>query len=147
MVVAARLLPNGVHVRFADDREGIVPFERLALPGPPRSLAIPLPHTIELHLQDGTVEELPWDFARHFTDPEHRRRSEAAGRRGRDLLADRLRAARKERRMSQEQLAGRAGISRVTIARIETGEQLPRYGTLSAIADGLDVPIERLLTE
>jgi transcriptional regulator with XRE-family HTH domain len=37
-----------------------------------------------------------------------------------------------------------SGINRVTIARIESGDQLPRYQTLRALAEGLGVPIGRL---
>ncbi|MDP2959236.1 MAG: helix-turn-helix transcriptional regulator [Longimicrobiales bacterium] len=42
-------------------------------------------------------------------------------------------------------LARRAGVNRVSIARIEAGHQLPRYSTLVALVKALDVPLDQLL--
>ena len=50
-----------------------------------------------------------------------------------------------ERGETQHGLAQRAGVNRVSIARIEAGDQLPRYRTLVALANALDVPMDRLL--
>lgn len=145
MVTGARLTTDGLYVRFADEREGVIPLEELKLPGQPDRVILPDPYVIEIHLVDGTVEEVPWDFARHFADPNYRARSEAAGERGRRLFGERLRSVRSEQGLTQEELAERAGVNRVTIARFEAGKQLPRYRTLVALADGLGVPIERLI--
>lgn len=144
MVTAARLDPEGIYVRFADERAGLVPLDDLELSGAPRRVTVPRPHLIAIHMADGTVEELPWDFARHYADQRYRARSEEAKSRGRDLLAERLRALRSAKEMTQRELAQKAGISRVSVARIETGEQLPRYATLLALAGALEVPAERL---
>lgn len=145
MVTGARLTPDGLYVRFADEHEGVIPFEDLKLPDQADHVTLPDPYVIEVHLVDGTVEEVPWDFARHFADPGYRARSEAAAERGRRIFGARLRALRAERGLTQQELAERAGINRVTIARFEGGEQLPRYQTLLALADGLGLPIERLI--
>lgn len=47
--------------------------------------------------------------------------------------------------MTQEHLAAAAGIGRVTLVRIERGEQSPRYGTLVALAEALGCPMATLL--
>lgn len=145
MVTAARLTPDGLYVRFADDQEGVIPFPDLKLAGEPARVALPRPHVIEIHLTDGQVEEVPWDFARHYADAGYRARSEEAAERGRCLFGERLKSLRSEKALTQEALAKRSGINRVTIARIEAGEQLPRYQTVLALAEALEIPIERLL--
>ncbi len=147
MVTAARLTSKGLYVRFADEREGVIPFRDLNLPGEADHVSLPRPHVIEIHLADGRVEEVPWDVARHYADDGYRARSEAVAQRGRDVFGERLKALRSANGLTQASLAARAGINRVTIARIESGEQLPRYRTLAALAEALEVPVERLLVE
>jgi DNA-binding XRE family transcriptional regulator len=147
MVTAACLLPEGVYVRFADGREGMIPLADLALPDVPRRVGIPNPYSIRIFLREGGTEEVPWDFARHYIDEHYRSASVDAEARGRRLFAQRLRTLRSERGVTQKELASRSGISRVSIARIEIGEQSPRYGTLTALAEALDVPLHRLLAE
>ena len=49
--------------------------------------------------------------------------------------------------MTQEQLAGAAKISRVTLVRIENGEQLPRLETLTSLANALRRPASQLLID
>jgi transcriptional regulator with XRE-family HTH domain len=59
-----------------------------------------------------------------------------------DILADKLRAARRHKGLSQAALAMRSGVSRVTIARVETGAaQDFRIGTLSRLCEALDLEI------
>jgi DNA-binding XRE family transcriptional regulator len=147
MVTAARLAPEGVYVRFADAREGVIPIAELALPSVPLRVTVPNPHLIRLFLRGSGTEDIPWDFARHYVDEQYRSASVDAGARGRRLFAQRLRALRSEMGVTQKELASRSGISRVSIARIEIGEQSPRYGTLTALAKALDVPLHRLLAE
>jgi len=145
MITAARVAEDGIYVRFADERSGVIPWAELGLPGPLERVAVPRPHVLEIHLVDGGVEEVPWDFARHFADERYRESAEAAAVRGRLVLGARLRALRSERGESQHALAQRAGVNRVSIARIEAGHQLPRYRTLVALAKALDLPLDRLL--
>jgi transcriptional regulator with XRE-family HTH domain len=56
-------------------------------------------------------------------------------------------AWRAYRGMTQENLAAAVGISRVSLARIETGVQEPRAGTFLAIAAALGTTCEGLLGE
>lgn len=61
-------------------------------------------------------------------------------------LGARIKAARRKRRLTQEQLAAAAGITRTTVQNIEAG----RTGTthhIQEIADALDVTVEYLLDD
>jgi len=147
MITRACLTRQGIFVRFADDREGLIPLEELELGAEPREIRLPSPYLLEIHLQDGNREELPWDYVRAFVDSEYRARAQEEGRRGRRLLGERLKRLRGEAGLTQETLAKRSGVSRVTIARLEAGEQDPHYETLCALARGLGLPLERLLVD
>ncbi len=63
------------------------------------------------------------------------------------VLGDRVRAARRKRGLSREQLAAAAGCSYFTLARIERPGSTydPRLSTLRRIADGLKIYIAELL--
>jgi DNA-binding XRE family transcriptional regulator len=145
MITAARVREDGSYVQFADEHSGVIPWAELRLTSPLERLVVPRPHVIEMHLVGGGVEELPWNFARHFADERYRASAEAASARGRLVLGERIRALRSRRGDSQHELARRARVNRVSIARIEGGHQLPRYRTLVALAKALDVPLDRLL--
>jgi transcriptional regulator with XRE-family HTH domain len=56
-------------------------------------------------------------------------------------LGQKIRELRKERRMSQTELAEKAGVALMTISRLERGEHDPHMRTLSQIAKGLHVPL------
>lgn len=49
--------------------------------------------------------------------------------------------------MTQERLAERADLDRVTVVRIETGVSSPRLDHLFLIADALGVPLRNLIRE
>lgn len=57
-------------------------------------------------------------------------------------MSQKITAERKKKGLTQEDLAGKAGITVRTIQRIEAGETLPRPFTLKAIAAALDIPFE-----
>ena len=59
-------------------------------------------------------------------------------------LANRLKVARAERNLSQEQLAALAGVTRQTISSIETGQYVPSALLAFVLADRLKVPVARL---
>ncbi|CAL9595359.1 helix-turn-helix domain-containing protein [Streptomyces sp. enrichment culture] len=61
------------------------------------------------------------------------------------VLGDRVRAARHDRKISQEQLHLRAGVSRDVLQKIESGRQNPTYFTLLRIARVLEVPLSDLI--
>jgi transcriptional regulator with XRE-family HTH domain len=60
-------------------------------------------------------------------------------------IGDRVRRARREQGMTQEELAERAGLSRELIAKIEQGRrQSVRLTSLTRLAQALDVPLSEL---
>lgn len=62
-------------------------------------------------------------------------------------LAQRLREARTRKKMTQEQLAKRAGIRQPGIARLESGRVLPHLDQLARIARALGLRLELHLVE
>lgn len=61
-------------------------------------------------------------------------------------LENRLRVARAERRLSQEELARLAGVTRQTISSIETGQYVPSALLAFVLARRLGKPVEELFT-
>ena len=59
--------------------------------------------------------------------------------------ADRIRCLRRQRDISQEELALRAGINSVYLGQIERGQKCPTVDTLYKLALGLDVPLHERL--
>ena len=53
---------------------------------------------------------------------------------------------RLDRRLTQEDLAAKAGLSRVALGKIERGAVIPRARTLNALAKALTVPVGELVT-
>jgi transcriptional regulator with XRE-family HTH domain len=62
-----------------------------------------------------------------------------------ERMALRLKRLRERRGMSQEELAAKAGIHRVYLARLETARQDPRLTTLEKLAKALKVKVAELL--
>ena len=54
-------------------------------------------------------------------------------------IGDRLRQARKARRVSQLELAGRTGVAHSTVVRIERGQSNPTIETVEKVAEALGV--------
>ena len=64
------------------------------------------------------------------------------------MLADNVKRFRKERGLSQDQLARQADITYTTLAKIESGvNQNPTIKTIQGIAKALDVTIDQLVNE
>lgn len=58
----------------------------------------------------------------------------------------RVRAAREDRNLDQADVAGRSGLSRAYVSRLESGGILnPKLFDLNAIAQAIDVPLDQLL--
>ena len=57
----------------------------------------------------------------------------------------RLKKYRADRDMTQEALAEKAGLSRVYVARLETGKQDPTLTTLKKLAKALKVTVGKLV--
>jgi DNA-binding XRE family transcriptional regulator len=149
MMTSVNATGEGIEVTFADGAKGVIPFDDLPEVGSGERLAgleLPNLYVIVLRTTDGAVAEIPWDFARHYCDETYRRRVEEVSTAGRLALGRRITELRKKGNVSQERLAERAGVGRVTLVRIERGEQSPRYDTLESLARALGVSVGELLT-
>ena len=150
MMTVASLLEDGIELSFADGSRGLIPYadvpeikERAAV----YSLELPNPYEMILGTARGEQVEIPWDFARHYCDASYRPTIEAIAMRGRETVGERIRQFRESAGMTQEGLAREANIGRVTLVRLERGEQTPRFKTLDAIAKALGIRIPELLVE
>ena len=148
MMLLATPLKDGIELTFADGCKGLVPFaavpeikERSGLSG----LDLPNPYEMVLNTTGGDRVELPWDFVRHYCDQSYRPTVEAIARQARRTLGERVRQFRESSGFTQEALARAANIGRVTLVRLENGEQTPRYTTLSAISNVLGRGVEDLI--
>lgn len=61
-------------------------------------------------------------------------------------IGERIRAIRKEKKLSQVELAANAKINVATLKRYERGERYPDFSILAKIAEQLNVPITYLYT-
>ncbi|GEM_PF-969408 len=124
-----------VSVCFRDGDCVSLPGARLLPPGAPASdwralhwttydFSVPTAH--------GTIT-VPWDAVRVLTDPAFSRHmaEEAAGQARR--VGSRLRALRHQRGLTAKALAARAGISPVSLSRIETGRHDVVLSTLERL--------------
>jgi transcriptional regulator with XRE-family HTH domain len=60
-------------------------------------------------------------------------------------LSKRIKDLRLARRISQEELAHRSGLSRTGMGLLETGKRWPRLDTLVSVAEGLNITVDELL--
>ncbi len=60
------------------------------------------------------------------------------------LIADRLRALREEKQLSQGDIEKRTGLLRCYISRVENGHTVPAIETLEKMARALEVPMYQL---
>ena len=63
------------------------------------------------------------------------------------VVGQRLKAARLEARVTQEQLSDKTGVSRPHISRYEHGRAVPALYTVVVLCDALGVPLSRLVSE
>ncbi|WP_114214443.1 MULTISPECIES: helix-turn-helix transcriptional regulator [Brucella/Ochrobactrum group] len=54
-------------------------------------------------------------------------------------FAERLKAARKHLKITQEELAGKAGLSTITISKLETGSNNPSFDVISLLCKAMDI--------
>ncbi len=150
MMTMASLLEDGIELSFADGSKGLIPYadvpeirERAAVSG----LELPNPYEMVVETAHGEKVEIPWDFARHYCDASYRPTIEAIAMRGSQTVGLRIRQFRESAGLTQKGLAHAADIGRVTLVRLEKGEQTPRFKTLDAIAKALGIRVAELLVE
>ncbi|MFO8076604.1 MAG: helix-turn-helix transcriptional regulator [Egibacteraceae bacterium] len=61
------------------------------------------------------------------------------------MLGSEIRRLREDRRLTQAQLAARAGVSRQLVGAVEAGRHLPRVDAAAGLADALGTSVEALL--
>ena len=108
-----------------------------------------LPNPYEMVLETAVCGriEVPWDFARHYCDASYRPSIEAVSAVGRQAIGERVRRFRESAGLTQEALAQAAGIGRITVVRLEHGDQSPRLKTLQSIAGALGMGVHELLVK
>ena len=150
MMTTATLLDDGIELSFADGLKGLIPYAevpevrtRQGISG----LELPNPYEMVLQAAGGESVEIPWDFARHYCDASYRPTVEAIAALGRQSVGERVRRYRESAGLTQLALARAAAIGRVTLVRLENGEQSPRFKTLKAVADALGMDTPDLLVQ
>jgi transcriptional regulator with XRE-family HTH domain len=63
------------------------------------------------------------------------------------VIGDKLKALRKEKKLSQGDIEKRTGLLRCYISRVENGHTVPSVETLEKMARALEVPMYRLFTD
>jgi DNA-binding XRE family transcriptional regulator len=146
-VTKARLVGHSLEVHFADGAHGVLPPEvvRGSHRSAPADVTIPTPHKVVVRFGRSAKEAFPWDYLRGFCDRTYRKRTMAEADAGRKQLGRRLRALRLDRGLSQTDLADQARVSRVTLARVESGVQSPGLATLDTLARALKVDFVELV--
>ena len=91
--------------------------------------------------------EIPWGFARHYCDASYRPIVEAIAALERQTIGERVCRYRESAGLTQLALARAADIGRLTLVRLEKGEQSPRFKTMKAVADALGMEAPDLLVE
>lgn len=138
-----------LHVQFADGISGDIPLrtisdhEKLDLD----RLKLEDPYVIQIGVV-GAAEALgiPWDFARYYCDPSYAKQVEQRHKRDRQTIAQQLRRLRHKQAWTQEQLAKRSRVSRITINRLENEvEQSPRLETLERLAEAFGIELSQLV--
>jgi transcriptional regulator with XRE-family HTH domain len=62
-------------------------------------------------------------------------------------VGERIKRLRKERGLTQAQLADASGLSRTGLGDIERGKRVPQYDTLAKLSRGLGVSVALLFDE
>jgi len=141
-----------IMVRFADGKEGWIPTEEIEKVSSEKQrldleeVNLPNPYEIEIGTIGGETITVPWDFARHYCDPRYKRQEMDNGDEGRAILGNRVASIREAKGMTQEELSETSGVGRVTISRIENGEQSPQYNTLEKLAEALGVEVSQFIS-
>ena len=64
-----------------------------------------------------------------------------------EIFGRKVAAIRKEKHLTQEELADRCGVHRTYIGAVERGEKSPTLNTVEKIAEGLGVKIKEFFTD
>lgn len=101
-----------------------------------------------VHLESGKKYEIPWDFIRYICDEKyefHKNKTKEGI--SSEEIGTRISQLRELKKITQEDLAGKTGIQRANIARIEGGKHYPSLETLEKIAEALEVPVAKFFAK
>lgn len=140
-----------LRILFADGCVALVPVEEIEKAGKPVTLNLDRvelsdPYALLIGNSLGGVEDIPWDFVRHFCDPHFTQAEIRRAELSRAALGKRVAQLRQKADLTQEELAKKSGVSRATINRIELAKMYTRTSTLQRIAKALRVGLIDLLT-
>jgi len=140
---------------FADGRRHSVPLSAVPSADGSSVLEITLLYqgsAASVVQSSGNRFEIPWDFVLHWADTDYeyhrgrpdvsRSREEAAR-----VIAGRVRAQRKKRDLTQQQLADLTGIRRPNVARLERGIHAASLETLERVAMALGTTVAELVAK
>lgn len=101
-----------------------------------------------VYLQSGKKYTIPWDFVLAICEEKYEfHKSKTIDKVSAEEIGERVKQARKLRKLTQKDIATKTGIKRANIARIESGKHYPALETLEKIADALEVPVARFLAK
>ncbi len=144
MMTHAEATDAGIEVVFADASRALVPFSDLPQIGgftSLRDITLSNTNTLVLDRRCCVPVKLRADFFCGYRDRRNHPQLEV------DSIGARIRKLREQSGMAQEELATAAGISRITLTRVETGQQAPGLRTLISLAQALHRPSTHLITQ
>lgn len=150
MMTGVEASSSGLNVSFADGLVSFVPWsdiEEVERQSDVDSIELGNPYEAIIRTRDGRVAEIPWDFARHFGDPEYRARNAEIALRGQRKFAARLRSLRCSSNLSQQQLAELSRVDQTVIERIEVADQPPTLEIIRRLAAAMGRPVQSLMMD
>lgn len=143
----ARLCSGGLDIWFGDGLSWRLPIaELLDRTGElPTGVSLDDAEIVLFTFADGTTHPMPWDFFRYRADSAYREKVQQLENHIQHDIGARLRQHRQQHGLTQTALAAMAQVGRVTVSRIETGEQAASFATLQALATALRLSLSQLL--
>lgn len=146
-VTHVRLSSIGLEVWFADGLRSAMSAEdvRQRADGWPTGVDLDEDaQTVVLHKHAGGAYPMPWDGFRFRADASYRAAMQVFAQDSVQTIGRRIRGWRKHLGLTQTGLTDAAGLSRITLSRIENGSQEATLPTLRAIAAALGMGVGEL---
>lgn len=90
----------------------------------------------------GNEFSVPWDVVETLASGKRKKADPEAGKR----IGQRVKALRKQLKLTQAQLAGLSGLKRPNISRLENGTHIPSIALIELLAESLEVDISDLVS-
>ncbi|HYW35843.1 MAG TPA: helix-turn-helix transcriptional regulator [Balneolaceae bacterium] len=102
-------------------------------------------NAIELFTKKGEIFDIDAQVLKSFISTKTRDKIKNDAELTAQNVGNQIKAARKMNNLTQENLSELTNIDQAIISKIETGKHLPRFDTISRIANGLDITVSELL--